>query len=431
MLQRVDHQDKTGVAHDGVKLRILIASYRSHPHVGGQGVYVRELSRALAEFGHSVSVASGPPYPDLDPRVELIRIPSLDLFAEQNALKALKPHHLKSWADISEYLAHNTGAFGEIASFGRRLRRFLRAHPGRFDVVHDNQSLASALLRIRRMGTPVVATLHHPITRDLAATLRRSPDWLSRIFLRRWHGFLAMQARTARRLPHILCVSEAARRAAMEDFRLDGASLAVAHNGVDPVVFHPDAAVTREPGLIVSAASADVPLKGLDVLIRAFAQIAQDVPHARLTVIGRLRDGAAKRALTEAGLQSRVEFVSGLSSQDVADLYRRAQLFVSPSFFEGFGFPAAEAMACGAPVVVTDGGALPEVVGDAGRIVPAGDEIALGRAMFALLANPDERARMSAKGVARARDFSWPTHAQAALNLYRHAIMETHAHRRP
>jgi glycosyltransferase involved in cell wall biosynthesis len=430
MLQRVDHQSETGAVGDPGPLRVLVASYRSHPHVGGQGVYVRELTRALADLGHSVTVASGPPSPDLDPRVALVELPSLDLFTEKNALKALKPHHLRSWADISEYLSHNTGAFGEMHAFGRRLRRFLRANRGRFDVVHDNQSLASALPRIRRDGVPVVATLHHPITRDLAAAMGQTRGWLGRVFLRRWHAFLEMQARTARRLPYILCVSQAARRAAMEDFRLDGACLYVAHNGVDHTVFHPDPSVVREPGLIVSAASADTPLKGLDVLIHAFARVAEAAPDARLKVIGRLRDGPAKQALTAHGLQSRVEFFSGLSAPQVADLYRRAELCVSPSLFEGFGLPAAEAMACGAPVIATDGGALPEVVGEAGMIVPAGDDAALGWAIAALLDDPLERERMAAEGLERARAFSWPAHAAAALILYRRAIAETRAHHR-
>jgi glycosyltransferase involved in cell wall biosynthesis len=426
MLQRVEPETETDVRPQA-PLRILIASYRSHPHVGGQGVYVRELSRALADLGHSVTVASGPPWPDLDPRVALHPLPSLDLFAEKNALKALRARHLKSWADVSEYLAHNTGGFGEMAAFGRRLRRFLRQNPGRFDIVHDNQSLASALRGIARDGVPVVATLHHPITRDLDAALKRAPDWLSRLLLRRWHGFLAMQARTARRLPFILCVSDAARRAAMEDFRLDPRRLFVAHNGIDHAIFRPDPAVERDPNLIVSAASADVPLKGMEVLIRAFARLKSE--DLRLTVVGALRDGAAKQALIDSGVQSRVDFISGLRSEEVADLYRRACIFVAPSLFEGFGFPAAEAMACGAPVVATDGGALPEVLGEAGMIVPAGDAAALAWAMATVLTEPEERARMSETGLERAQQFTWPGHAAAAVDLYRQAI-SAHAHRR-
>ncbi len=424
MLQRVEQHTGAGPHPGSRPLRVLVASYRSHPHVGGQGVYVRELTRALADQGHAVTVASGPPYPELDPRVALVRLPSLDLFSEKNALKALRMHHLRSWADVSEYLAHNTGAFGEIASFGRRLRRYLRANPGRYDLVHDNQSLASALPRIARDGVPVVATLHHPITRDLAVTLARTPSRLGRFGLRRWHNFLAMQARTARRLPHILCVSRAAADAAAADFHLDPARLSVAHNGIDPETFFADPSVARDPGLIVTAASADVPLKGLDVLVAAFARLAARAPHARLTVIGRLRDGPAKRLIAEHGLSGRIDFVSGLESGEVADLYRRAEIFVSPSLFEGFGFPAAEAMACGAPVVATDGGALPEVVGDAGLVVPAADEQALADAILRLLSDPEARARLSAAGIVRAQTFSWSAHAQACTELYEQALAE-------
>ncbi len=408
-------------------LRILIASYRSHPYVGGQGVYVRELSQALAELGHEVSVASGPPYPHLDPRVRLVRLPSLDLFAEKNAALALRPHHFRSWADISEYFAHNTGAFGEMHAFALRLKRYLAANPGRYDVLHDNQTFARPLLSIA-LEMPVVATLHHPITRDLALALDRAEGPFSRLLLRRWHGFVRTQGLVARNLPRLLTVSEASKHAAMEDFGVRGETIHVAFNGVDHDLFRPDPAVKKEPGLIVTAASADTPLKGLEYLIQAFARIANEQPHARLTVIGRLRDGPAKTALEQAGLQNRVSFVPGLEPDEVADPYRRAEIVAAPSLFEGFGFPAAEAMACGAAVLASTGGALPEIVGPDGLVTPAGDVGALAAALKRLLTDKPLRDRLARQGRERAlAKFQWRDHAEAALALYRDALSDAHA----
>ena len=424
-----DQSAPQALAPHDAPLRILLASYRSHPHVGGQGVYVRHLSKALISLGHRVDVASGPPYPDLDPGIGLVKLPSLDLFSADNALAAIRSKHFASWSDLSEWLAHNSGAFGEPYAFGRRLHRFIRLNPGRYDVVHDNQTLARALLQIRKT-VPVVATLHHPISIDLRLALQSENRWWMRALIRRWHRFIGMQARVARRLEHILTVSEASKTAAMRDFGVPAQAFHVVPNGVDQRIFRPRPNVTRDQNLIVTTASADTPLKGLPVLIAAFAKIADAFPDLRLEVIGRLRQGPTSEAIAAAGLQQRIHFRGGLEQNEISSLFCRAAIMVSPSLFEGFGLPAAEAMACGAPVIVSDGGALPEVAGDAGVITPKGDAEALARAMTQLLQDPAERARLGAAGLARAQArFSWRRHAEQAVQLYRQAIRaHGHAH---
>lgn len=405
-------------------LRVLVTGYRSHPHVGGQGVYIRELTRALQAMGHTVSVASGPPYPDLDPGIGLIRLPSLDLFAEKNAFLALRPRHLTSWADLSEWLAHNSGAFGELYAFARRLDTYLAGHAGEYDVIHDNQTLASPFLRIGKR-LPVVTTLHHPIAIDHDYALAAADTWWKALLTRRWYRFVGMQARTARQFDRLLAVSEAARDTHAARYGVDPERVRVAYNGIDHDVFTPDAAIPRETGLIVTTASADVPIKGLDVLIDALAQVAAARPKARLHIVGQLRDGPAKRRLAAHGLSQRVTSSSDLTRAEIADLYRRAHIVACPARFEGFGFPAAEAMACGAAVVSSDGGALPEVVGDAGLVSPAGDAGAMAANLARLLDAPAEAARLGERASARARaEFNWSGHALAASRLYAEALAE-------
>lgn len=419
MLKKVE----TGGQED--PLRILISGYRSHPYVGGQGVYVRHLSRALQQLGHQVDVISGPPFPHLDPGIGLIKLPSLDLFAEDNAFKALRLHHLHSWSDLSEWLSHNSGAFGEPYAFGRRLAKFVRQNGREYDVLHDNQTLARGLLKINK-SLPVVATLHHPISVDLRTALASEKRWWMRALIRRWHNFLRMQAKTARKLPHILTVSKASRDLALADFGGRLEQYAIAPNGIDQGIFFPDTKIQRDPNLLVTTASADTPMKGLPVLIDAFAQLVHRYPDLRLTVIGRLRKGPTSERITEHGLQDRIEFHGPLEMPQIADLFRKCTMAVSPSMFEGFGLPAAEAMGCGAPVIVSDGGALPEVAGDAGLVVPKGDPGALAEAIARLLDDPEERIRLGKAAALRARHaFSWTAHAQAAVELYRKAI---HAH---
>ena len=408
-------------------LRVLVTGYRSHPHVGGQGVYIRELTGALKALGHSVTVASGPPYPELDPGIDLVRLPSLDLFAEDNAFLALRPRHLASWSDLSEWLAHNSGAFGELYAFARRLDRYLVEAAGEYDVIHDNQTLATPFLRIEKR-LPVVTTLHHPIAIDHDYALAAADKWWKALLTRRWYRFVGMQARTARRLQRHLAVSEAARDTHAERYGVDPQRVRVAYNGIDHDTFTPDPSIPRETGLIVTTASADVPIKGLDVLIDALAQVAAARPKARLHIVGQLRDGPAKRRLAAHGLSQRVTSSSDLTRAEIADLYRRAHIVACPARFEGFGFPAAEAMACGAAVVSSDGGALPEVVGDAGLVSPAGDAGAMAANLARLLDAPADAARLGERASVRARnEFNWSGHALAASRLYAEALAERDA----
>ncbi len=144
-------------------LRIALLSYRSKPHCGGQGVYVRHLSRGLVELGHHVEVFSGPPYPDgLDPRVVMHQVPSLDLYREPDPFRVPRPSEIRDRIDLLELFTMWTAGFPEPRTFGMRTARILAEHQRdprtRFDIVHDNQSLGTGLLKIAAAGTPVVAT---------------------------------------------------------------------------------------------------------------------------------------------------------------------------------------------------------------------------------------------------------------------------------
>jgi glycosyltransferase involved in cell wall biosynthesis len=197
----------------------------------------------------------------------------------------------------------------------------------------------------------------------------------------------------------------------------------VSLNGVDHDRFSPDPSAAREADHIVTLASADVPIKGLDVLIDALALLKARGREPRLTVIGALREGPAKRALERSGLMDQVTFRSGLSDAELVELYRRAGVFVSASRFEGFGLPAAEAMATGAPVIVSDGGALPEVAGEAGIVVPAGEPEPLADALERVLGDDALRQSMGEASLKRANSaFRWDAHAAAAIGLYHEAL---------
>mgnify|MGYP001191274088 FL=1 len=403
-------------------LRIALLGYRSQPYGGGQGIYLKYLSKALVDAGHRVDVISGPPYPHLDPRVPLIKLPSLDLF--ENGLGSLRPRHLASYTDMVEWTSKLTGGFAEPYTFGRRAVKYLRRHRGRYDLVHDNQSLSYGMLALQRLGIPLVSTIHHPITHDLRLALDAARSPVERLLIRRWHSFLHMQKRVARGLDHVVTVSECSRRDIGADFGIDPARVDLVYNGIDTAVFRPLPDTPRHPRRLMATASADAPLKGLRYLLLAYAELLRDDPGLELLVIGRPQPGGkTEQLLDRLGLAGRVRFESGISTETLVQRYAEATVAVVPSLYEGFGLPAGEAMACGVPVVATDGGALPEIVGDAGVTVPRGDAAALAAALRGLLRDPARRQALGIAGRRRIVDnFSWSVCAGAMVAYYRRVL---------
>ena len=405
-------------------LRIAFLSYRSDPRVGGQGVYLAQAAGALVRRGHQVEVISGPPYPDLPPGVSLVKLPSLDLYAQpHNGHRALRWRHLTSWTDTAEFFGHLSGKFMEPWSFARRTARYMAANNARYDVVLDNQTIGYGLLEIARLGVPLVEVIHHPIRRDLELALASEPDKGKRWLMRRWYDFLKMQEAVAPQLTDVLVVSESSRRDVAECLKVPLEAMTAVPLGIDLDDFRPLPGVARRQNRLLTTASADVPLKGLKYLIEAYAALIQDRPDLELVVIGKLREGPTAKLIESLGLQGRVRFISDLTRQEVVEAYAEATICVTPSLYEGFGLPAAEAMCCGAPVVVTDGGSLPEVVGPGGVVVPKGDAGALATAISALLDDPARRVSLGLAGMAWARErYRWERTAEAYETVLHRAV---------
>jgi glycosyltransferase involved in cell wall biosynthesis len=176
---------------------------------------------------------------------------------------------------------------------------------------------------------------------------------------------------------------------------------------------------------VVTTASADTPLKGLRFLLEAYSKLLDAHPDLELVVIGRPRKGGTSKQIRRLGLADKVQFKSGLTREELAREFQTATMLVSPSLYEGFGLPAAEAMSCGTPVIVTDGGALPEVAGDAGVVVPKGDADALAQAIASLLDDPERREAVASACLKRAEDtFNWRNIAPIYDAVFRDAISD-------
>ena len=401
-------------------LRIALLGYRSHPHVGGQGIYLKYLSRSLTALGHQVDVISGPPYPELDANVRLIKIPSLDLYAHPHPTRALRFHHLFSRADFYEWWSKLTGAFGEPYCFGRRLKTYFKNNPPHYDIIHDNQSLCPALIDLQNEYQNLVVTIHHPITRDRELALQAAVDDKQSWLVKRWYSFVDMQIDVAKKLSHIVTVSQQSKLDIVEAFLVNPDLISVVPCGVDVQEFSPQPQIKREQNRLITTASSDQPLKGLSILLQAFASLLTEFPDLQLIVIGKLKEkGETQKELNQLGLQHKVEFKSGISTEELVSEYAKATIAIVPSLYEGFGLPAAEALACGTPLISSDGGALPEVVGDAAVVVKAGDVDQLTTKIAELLRDESLRNVLSQKGREHSlQQLSWDRVAERMVGYY-------------
>ena len=405
-------------------MRIAILSYRSKPHCGGQGVYVRHLSRELVALGHTVEVFSGQPYPELDDGVTLTKVPSLDLYREPDPFRTPRPKEYRDVIDVEEVLTMWTAGFPEPKTFSKRVARLMKSRVGDFDIVHDNQTLGSGMLDIAEQGFPLITTIHHPITFDRRIDIANAPTLRKKLSLRRWYGFLGMQKKVARQLPKILTVSESSRRDIVTDFGVDPSRLEVITLGVDDVFVPPTA--PRVPGRIVAMASADAPMKGIATLLEAFAKLRTERDVELLLVTSLKPGGRTERLIDELGIVDHVTFVNGISDAALVDIMGSAEVACVPSLYEGFSLPTAELMACATPLVVSRAGAIPEVVGDDGAcatLVTPGDVGELEAAIVELLDDPERREAMGRAGRARVLEkFSWRAVASATAAAYEEVI---------
>lgn len=405
-------------------LRICLLTYRGNPHCGGQGVYIRYLSKALAELGHQVDVVSGPPYPELDFNVRLIRLPSLDLYNPNNLFRTPALSELSDPINLIEWLGVCTMGFPEPLTFGMRALRYLKRHGQRYDVIHDNQSLSYGLWAIAKK-MPTVATVHHPIMVDRKLAIRAEKTLGGKLKQMRWYSFIRMQKQVAPTLKRIITVSCTARDHISHMFRIEPRRFTVAPNGIDTRRFFPLKEIKRQPGRIVVTNSADTPLKGLKYLLRAVARLS--VTHRlHLVVVGSVEEnGTVARMIRSLGIGNLVEFTGRLSHEDLVRQYARASVAVVPSIYEGFGLPAGEAMACATPLISTTGGALPEVVGKAGLLVPPADSVAMAKALETVLDNPEMAIALGQSGYKRiTTKFTWKNAALRTVAAYREAISD-------
>jgi glycosyltransferase involved in cell wall biosynthesis len=413
-------------------MRIALLTYRGNMYCGGQGIYASYLAREWRRAGHEVHVFAGPPFPSLPPEVRLHKIENENVFGLPLAdwARTRNPRRLLTPLNLWELGASRLGVFPEMQTFGLRLLRrwpeLQREH--RFDVVFDNQCLSWGLLGLQRLGTPVVSVIHHPLHLDREADFAVDPRLVKKI--RRTLYFpLFMQQRVAPRLAKIVTVSEASRAQIERYFRIPEKDIAVVYNGTDAQVFHPHPEVAKDADLIFVGRTEDRK-KGIGTLLEALSLLPERVTLK--IVDGRIpADGLVPRLVRKFRLERRIQLQPKfLELPDLVREYSTGRVAVVPSFFEGFGFPASEAMACGIPVIANAAGALPEVVGtdgSAGVVVPPRNPPALAAAIAEVLADPRRAAQMGRAARERVlRLFRWERAAAELVNVFEDVVRASH-----
>ena len=382
------------------KLNIAILSYRSAKFGGGQGVYIKDISFALSLMGHNVDVISGPPYPDLHDGVKLIKLPGLDLFETfsfKDRFKKFKKKKSKNFDDYYEFFIALAGGFPELRTFGNRANNYLKIN-NNYDVIIDNQSISYGLIEIQKRF-PLIEIIHHPITFDFKFELAASKKIKYKISRYLWYSFLKMQKQVAPKLQNIITVSQSSKKGIIEEFNCKKNNILVINNGLDTEEFSPIEESVRDLNRLITTASADVPLKGLDYSLKALKILKKDNPNIHLIVIGSPKKGGhTERLIKELNIKDNVFFKKHISKEEIRRLYSTSSVAIVSSLYEGFGYPVIEAMSCEVPLIATNVSSIPELVGKYGLLIDPKDENLLSNKIKNVLSNYDEHKKTAIQG---------------------------------
>ena len=408
------------------KLNIAICSYRSAPFGGGQGVFVFELSKALHDLGHNVDVISGPPYPNLEDSIKLITSPGLDLFSTFNFQKRLRiflEKKNKSADDWYEFISALFGGFPELKTFGNRAQILLK--DSSYDVVIDNQSLSYGMIKVQK-NLPLIEIIHHPITKDYRYDIQFSKGIIQKISKWRWFSFLKMQKKVSLKLKVISTPSHNSKKDIAKDFGVLERNISVIPNGIDHASFTPMKNIKRVSEQIITTASADVPLKGLDFTLHAVARLKEDYPKLKLVIIGAPRPGGhTERLIKRLQIDQNILYRSNLTKHEIAVEYAKSNVAIVSSLYEGFGFPVGEAMSCAIPLIATNVASIPEITQSFAEMIPAESADAIELAIRNIFTNPEtSQFRADAGRIHIIENFDWKKIAKSYEDLIYKTIDE-------
>ena len=409
------------------KLNIAILSYRSAKYGGGQGVYVKDISIALSIMGHKVDVISGPPYPELYKGINLIKLPGLNLFETfsfKDRLKKFIGKKNKNINDYYEFVSVLFGGFPEMKTFGDRVNNFIKNN-NHYDLIIDNQSISYGMLEIQKR-IPFIEIIHHPITYDFKHELEASNKIKYKISRYRWYSFLKMQKKVAPRINRIITPSKSSKKGIIQDFKCLEKNITVINNGLDASEFAPIETSKRNQFRLITTASADVPLKGLDFSLKALKNLMTDFPEVHLIVIGKIKEnGHTQRLIEKLKIQESVFFKSNITKSEITNLYSTSSVAIVSSLYEGFGYPVIEAMSCGVPLIATNVSSIPELTKEFAILVDPKDHQMIADSVKKVFINYDKYKEIAINGREHVKDnFNWDKITKEYENVITKTIKE-------
>ena len=392
------------------KLNIAILSYRSAQFGGGQGVYIRDISFALSLMGHNVDVISGPPYPDLHKEVNLIKLPGLNLFETFSFKDRLKKFFKKKNKNLNHYYEFFSvlfGGFPEPKTFGDRVNIYLSSNDN-YDLIIDNQSLSYGMIDVQKRF-PFIEIIHHPITFDYKFELASSKRIKYKLSRYRWYSFLKMQKKVAPLIKQIITPSESSKEGIINEFACLKENINVINNGLDTNEFSPIDKTDINKNRLITTASADVPLKGLDYSLKALKMLKEEYPELHLVVIGSPKKGGhTERLIRELRLEKDVIFKSNITKEEIRDLYSTSSVAIVSSLYEGFGYPVIEAMSCEVPLIATNVSSIPELTFEYATLIEPKNEEMLYKSIKNIFSDYDKFKQIAVNGRSHViKNFNW------------------------
>ena len=403
-------------------LKIALLSYRSDPFSGGQGIYIKNISEALHDRGHEITIFSGNPLPEVNKAIKVVRIETPGFFETFDSLERLKIFTSleKNRLNFMDFFETFTGTFTEPVFFGERLvkNKYFQETVDEFDIFHDNQSISSYPETVLKK---LVTTLHHPIHVDKEIDLASEKSFLSRLSIKRWYSFLNFQKKNLKAVKKVISPSLSSKNDICHYFDYPSKNISVIWNGInlDDCKFHQRESFNAN---FVTIISADVPMKNLKTVLKALYLLKQDGLNAKLTIVGDLREDN-KKLIDRLGLTNEITYKSKLPRKQLIQSLNNADIGIAPSKYEGFGFPLVEMIATGLPVIVSDKASLPELAGNAGLIFNSSDSNDLKEKMKELIENAALRNMVTENSKLRRDDFfGWDEYAKKLEDLYKEII---------